>query len=76
MAADKTLDVQGASCPIPVLKLRKAIADVPAGGTLAVLATDPGSVADFEAFCGATGHTVVSHSETNGVYHFLIKRGG
>jgi len=48
--ADKTLDTKGLNCPLPILKTKKALGEVPKGGTLEVLATDPGSVADFEAF--------------------------
>ncbi len=72
--ADKTLDTKGANCPIPILKAKKAIAEVPVGGTLEVLATDPGAVADFQAFARQTGHELVEHSESGGVYTFLIKR--
>ena len=49
--ADVTLDTKGLSCPLPVLKLKKAMGALPKGQTLAVLATDPGAVRDFEAFC-------------------------
>ena len=49
--ADATLDAQGLNCPLPILKARKALKDVADGGTLEILATDPGAVADFEAFC-------------------------
>jgi tRNA 2-thiouridine synthesizing protein A len=72
--ADKTLDAKGLNCPLPILKAKKAIADVPKGGTLEVLATDPGAVADFQAFCKATGHALVEQSEAGGTYRFLIKR--
>ncbi len=72
--ADKTLDTKGLNCPLPILKAKKALADVPPGGTLEVLATDPGAVADFQAFCKQTKHTLVEHSEAAGVYRFLIKR--
>jgi tRNA 2-thiouridine synthesizing protein A len=72
--ADKTLDTRGQNCPLPVLKAKKAIAEVPIGGTLEVLATDPGAVADFEAFCKSTGNALVEQSESGGVYRFLIKR--
>lgn len=72
--ADKTIDVKGANCPIPVLKAKKGIAEVPLGGTLEVLATDPGSLSDFEAFCRTTGNTLLEHSEAEGVYRFLIRR--
>ena len=72
--ADKTIDTKGAHCPIPILKAKKAIGEVPVGGTLEILATDPGSVADFQAFAQKTGHQLVEHSESGGVYRFLLKR--
>ena len=73
MNADTTLDAKGLNCPLPILRAKKAIKDLPSGGTLEVLATDPGSVADFEAFCRATGHGLVESGEEGGVYRFLIK---
>ena len=72
--ADQTLDAKGLNCPLPILKARKALKDVPVGGTLEILATDPGSVADFEAFCRQTGNELVEHSVDDDVYRFLIKR--
>lgn len=72
--ADKTIDAKGQNCPIPILKAKKAIGEVPVGGTLEILATDPGAVADFQAFVRQTGHTLVEHNEAGGVYTFLIKR--
>jgi tRNA 2-thiouridine synthesizing protein A len=72
--ADKTLDTKGLSCPLPILKTKKCIAEVPVGGILEVLTTDPGSVADFQAFCRTTGHALVEHGVTSGVFRFLIKR--
>jgi tRNA 2-thiouridine synthesizing protein A len=71
--ADKTLDAKGLNCPLPILKAKKALKEVPAGGTLEILATDPGSVADFQAFCRQTGNTLVEHSVEDSVYRFLIK---
>ena len=71
--ADQTLDAKGMNCPLPILKARKALKDVPAGGTLEVLATDPGSVADFQAFCRQTGNDLVEHSQDDTIYRFLIK---
>ena len=59
--ADKTLDTKGLNCPLPILKAKKAIAEVPVGGTLEVLATDPGAVGDFEAFCRQTKHELVEN---------------
>ena len=76
MNFDRELDARGLNCPLPILKTKKAMQDVPNGGTLEVLATDPGSVADFEAFCRTTGNTLVEQSETAGVYRFLIQRAG
>ena len=72
--ADKLLDAKNLNCPLPILKAKKAIAEVKAGGTLEVLATDPGSVPDFNAFCEAGGHTLLEQSEAAGVYRFLIRR--
>ena len=71
--ADHTLDAKGLNCPLPILKARKALKEVPAGGTLEILATDPGSVADFEAFCRQTGNELVEHSQDDSVYRFIIK---
>ena len=71
--ADQTLDAKGLNCPLPILKARKALKTVPAGGTLEILATDPGSVADFEAFCRQTGNELVEHSENDDIFRFLIK---
>jgi len=75
-AADKTLDVKGLNCPLPILKAKKAMKEVPAGGTLEVLATDPGAVPDFEAFCKATGATMLEQGETGGVFRFVLKNTG
>lgn len=74
--ADKTLDAKGMNCPLPILKAKKALKDVPTDGTLEILATDPGSVADFEAFCRQTGNELMEHSEDGGIYRFLIKKTG
>lgn len=72
--ADHTLDAKGMNCPLPILKARKALKEVPDGGTLEIFATDPGSVADFQAFCRQTGNELVEQSEDGSVYHFLIKK--
>lgn len=71
--ADKTIDLQGLNCPLPILKAKKALQGLPKGGVLEVIATDPGAVADFEAFCKATKNTLLEHSEESGVYRFLLK---
>lgn len=72
--ADKTLDTKGLNCPLPILKAKKAIQEVPVGGTLEVLATDPGSIQDFEAFCRQTRHELVEQENAAGAYRFLIRR--
>ena len=71
--AEHVLDAKGLNCPLPILKAKKALKDVPTGETLKILATDPGSVADFEAFCRTTGNELVESKTDNGVYTFLIK---
>jgi tRNA 2-thiouridine synthesizing protein A len=70
-----TLDARGLNCPLPILKAKKALKDVPQGGALEVLATDPGSVADFAAFCRTTGLTLAESGEAAGVFRFVIRRG-
>jgi tRNA 2-thiouridine synthesizing protein A len=72
--ADQVLDAKGLNCPLPILRAKKALKDVPAGGTLQVLATDPGAVKDFEAFCRTTGNELVESKNDNNVFTFLIKR--
>lgn len=72
-APDKILDVRGLTCPLPVLKAKKAMKEVRHGGTLEILATDPGAVEDFRVFCKTTGHTLVSQEEKDGVFRFLIR---
>lgn len=68
------LDARGLACPLPVLKAKKAIRAVAPGETLTVRATDPGSVADFKAFCDVTGHALESHGETDRVFTFVIRK--
>lgn len=68
------LDTKGLKCPLPVLRARKAMKDVPPGELLQVLATDPGSVKDFAHFCDTTGHQLVESSQDGDVFVFLIRR--
>ena len=74
--ADHVLDAKGLNCPLPILKAKKALSNVPTGGLLQVYSTDPGSVADFAAFCRQTGNELVESSEGDGVYSFLIRHTG
>lgn len=71
--ADVTVDAKGLNCPLPILRAKKALKEMKSGNTLEVLATDPGSAADFDAFCKTTGNTLMEHSVNGGVYRFLIK---
>jgi len=72
--ATQTLDTKGLNCPLPILKTKKAIKGLNSGETLEVIATDPGSVKDFDAFCKSTGNKLVESGETDGVYTFLIEK--
>ncbi len=71
---DQELDASGLNCPLPILRAKKAIAGMEAGQTLRIIATDPGSVKDFEAFCKQTGNELVSSGEEGGKFTFLIKK--
>jgi tRNA 2-thiouridine synthesizing protein A len=71
--ADQTLDTKGLNCPLPILKAKKALKALPAGGTLEILATDPGSVKDFEAFCRTTGNELVESSVEGDIFRFVLK---
>lgn len=71
--ADEQLDARGLKCPLPVLKARKALKGLTGGQTLEILATDPGSVADFEAFCSVGGHELLEQTRDRDVFRFIIK---
>jgi tRNA 2-thiouridine synthesizing protein A len=73
---DKTLDVKGLVCPLPVLKARKALSTLPKGATLEVLSDDPQAPADFAAFAESTGNTLVAHTEIGGIHRFLLRHSG
>ncbi|MFD2173877.1 sulfurtransferase TusA family protein [Rhodobacter lacus] len=71
--ADQIVDAKGLNCPLPILRTKKAIKEMSAGQVLEIQATDPGSVADFEAFCRTTGNEMLAHRVENGTYVFEIK---
>ena len=71
---DRTLDTSGLTCPIPILKAKKALTEMVPGATLEVVATDPAAPKDFEAFCRASGHQLLESREQLGIYRFLIRR--
>jgi tRNA 2-thiouridine synthesizing protein A len=70
------LDATGLTCPLPVLRTRKALAGLAVGSLLEVRATDPAAVKDMAAFCEATGHALVESSAADGVYRFLLRKAG
>jgi tRNA 2-thiouridine synthesizing protein A len=70
----KTLDARGLNCPLPILRAKKALAETPVGGALEVLTTDPGSLADFEAFARTTGNELVSSEKALQYYRFILRR--
>lgn len=72
--ADQVLDTKGLNCPIPIVKAKKALQNMSSGQVLEVLATDPGSVKDFEAFSRKTQNEILDWNEDDGVFTFHIKR--
>ena len=71
---DRELDVRGLNCPLPILRAKKTLGDLHAGQVLKVIATDPGSVKDFQAFCKQTGNELLSASEGPEFTFFMKKR--
>lgn len=70
----EVLDTSGLKCPLPVLKAKKALKTLVAGDQLTVIATDPGAMKDFHHFCEASGDTLDSASEEDGVLTFVISK--
>ena len=70
----KELDVKGLNCPLPILRAKKALSDMESGQTLKVVATDPGSVKDFAAFCKQTGNPLLSSVETAKDFTFVVAK--
>jgi tRNA 2-thiouridine synthesizing protein A len=71
---EATLDARGLKCPLPVLKARRALKDLPAGGLLRVLATDPGATKDFAHFCETTGCVLVESGREDDVLRFILRK--
>ena len=74
LTINKDLDVKGLNCPLPILRAKKALTDMESGQVLRVVATDPGSVKDFAAFCKQTGNPLLSSEETAANFTFLISK--
>ena len=71
---DRELDARGLNCPLPILRTKKALNDMQTGNVLKVLATDPASIKDFQAFSRQTGNRLLQQSEADGVYQFYLQR--
>ncbi len=72
--AEHMLDAKGLNCPLPILKAKKMLASLEPGDILIIEATDPGSVADFAAFCSQTGNELVESGQEGDVFKFKIKK--
>jgi tRNA 2-thiouridine synthesizing protein A len=71
---DQELDASGLNCPLPILRAKKALTGMESGKILRIIATDPGSVKDFEAFAKQTGNELLESTEEGGKYIFFIKK--
>ncbi len=71
---DQELDACGLNCPLPILRAKKTLSAMESGKVLRIIATDPGSVKDFEAFAKQTGNELMSSTEEGGKFHFFMKK--
>lgn len=71
---DKDIDTRGLNCPLPILKAKKALSDMQSGQLLRVVATDPGSLRDFQAFCKQTGNELVGQETVGEEFVHVLKR--
>ena len=74
MNYDKELDTRGLNCPLPILRAKKALAELRSGQVLRIVATDPGSVKDFAAFARQTGNELLGSAEKDKEFEFFMKR--
>ena len=74
MNYDKQLDARGLNCPLPILKAKKALNEMTSGQILYIVATDPGSVKDFESFSKQTGNALVEHAANGNEFTFYLKK--
>ncbi|WP_137937045.1 sulfurtransferase TusA family protein [Chitinivorax sp. B] len=74
MLVDKEIDLSGLNCPLPILRTKKALADMTSGQVLKVVATDPATPKDFEAFARQTGNQLLQSSEEQGKFLFWMQR--
>jgi tRNA 2-thiouridine synthesizing protein A len=71
---DQELDATGLNCPLPILRAKKTLAGMESGQVLRIVATDPGSVKDFDAFARQTGNELLASGEEEGKYTFMMKK--
>jgi tRNA 2-thiouridine synthesizing protein A len=71
---DREVDARGLNCPLPILRTKKALNDMTSGQVIRILATDPASVRDFEAFARQTGNELIEHGECDGAFFFHLRR--
>ena len=74
MEAQKELDTRGLNCPLPILKAKKALATMSSGEMLRVVATDPGSMRDFQAFARQTGNELVEQTNSGDEFVHVLRR--
>lgn len=74
MDANKELDTRGLNCPLPILKAKKALAEMASGEVLRVVSTDPGSMRDFQAFARQTGNQLVEQAENGNEFVHVLRR--
>ena len=74
IAYDKDLDARGLNCPLPILRARKALTDMESGKVLRIVATDPGSVKDFEAFCKQTGNELLDKASSDKEFTYYLRK--
>ena len=74
MDVNKELDTRGLNCPLPILKAKKALAEMQSGELLKVVSTDPGSMRDFQAFARQTGNELVEQSNAGQEFVHVLRR--
>jgi tRNA 2-thiouridine synthesizing protein A len=74
IAVHKEVDARGLNCPLPILRTKKALNDMASGEVLRIVATDPASLRDFQAFSRQTGNALIDQSESDGTFTYLLRR--
>jgi len=74
MKFDKELDARGLNCPLPILRAKRSLTDMPSGQVLRIIATDPGSVKDFEAFAKQTGNVLLQSETASNEFTFFLQK--